>query len=228
MAIISAEEVLKYSTASENSDLNQICKISEVKEQMVFITSECLGLGFYEDLKSDVFIPSPVVAFNPLSAYSVGTFISYNGQTYEVAIATTAGETPTNAAYKFRTPKKFNNADFNTLWNDHLARIIAIEIQRWILVDSHAGLQTSIGLNNPEGEGFKRSSELSSNIKSKNLKSYQDEAAQIMAVFLSRNLDKYPTTKIAKEERERCACTNQAGNCAKNSRSPLMIGNIVL
>jgi hypothetical protein len=200
-------EIKSVSQVSINTNESTFCACIKTQEETLFNT--CFGRDFYKDLQAD----KAVYTYNDFiknTAYSVGDVVLYFGQLFICTQATTgtAAQEPNNNSYWEAAPK-FNNTDYNTLWDGWLLLIIA----DFVIANSAIGNsieQTAQGLIRKTGDYFQPATASEISISKKQRVENARATIKNMEVYILENPTHYPSYLLVKK-----------GACGKKSCSSL-------
>jgi hypothetical protein len=114
-------ELTRKAPVNSKFDTAALCPIIDVEEEKLF--RECLGMDFYNAMFLDL-KPTPTNAYTFVEqkAYNVGDFVVWNGVTFECLVA---GSFYNVNEGNFRVYPKFNNANYQFLWERYLCKLIS-------------------------------------------------------------------------------------------------------
>lgn len=126
MAIITANEVVKYSVAERAFPTDKVSRIMDIVETRFM--RMCLGNDFYDFLKADKKNWSNKSEWTA-GTYATGDIVWWEDDLYE---STQNGNTdePSLVSAKWKEASKFTTAEYDNLWKLYLRPILANEIIR--------------------------------------------------------------------------------------------------
>ncbi len=126
MAIITANEVVKYSVAERAFPTDKVSRIMDIVETRFM--RMCLGNDFYDFLKADKKNWSNKSEWTA-GTYATGDIVWWEDDLYE---STQNGNTdePSLVSAKWKEASKFTTAEYDNLWRLYLRPILANEIIR--------------------------------------------------------------------------------------------------
>ena len=126
MSLITAYEVLKYSTAGKDYPTGQFCEIiPQVEEEFA---RECLGQDLY-DFMVEKLTPYPTTAeeWEDCTVYSVDDVAIRNGCLF-VSLEDGNRTDPLNETGEWEAFERFTTTGTNLLWTKYLRRILALKV----------------------------------------------------------------------------------------------------
>jgi len=191
-------DIFRNANIEKGVDIINICRVLKIKEEALFNNNGCLGREFYNSLKLDVFTPSPVLVFDYGISYTVGQFVNFNGEIWEVVTATTGQEAPDNSN-SFKIPKKMVSADNEELWQSYLLFIIAIDVEIAGYLDASVSW-TASGLVRKKSDNFNPAEQRDIDVKTHNLQNLRTAHIENLKVFLEENASNYPLALTCKNK----------------------------
>lgn len=192
-------EILAKEPSDSHSYLKDRCLMIPQIEQNFF--NECLGYDFYKALLLDM-NEFEYVYFRKDKVYTVGTFVMDDKFCIFRVIQKTDGTQITSNEAYFEKTTKFNNSNYQTLWDEYLSLIIAFSVKggsleyRWVK-------DSSMGLHIPYEEGRSKPVDIKALEKLKG--STFDDVDMItrnMLMFIKRNQASYALAQIPDTEEE--------------------------
>lgn len=132
--LLMEDDVVCHSPSSSKSYIGERCVFIATKEEKIF--NKCFGWDFYLDLLNDKVKYSlnpdeegTVVYCNFIegTVYNSGKVVLFQGKLYEVTATTTGNQKPEHPAY-FKKAKRFNNPNYEFLWNRYLCKLLAFSV----------------------------------------------------------------------------------------------------
>lgn len=126
MAIITANEVVRYSIAERAYPTDKVVRVMDMVENKFM--RDCLGLDFYDLLKADKINWNNKAEWTA-GSYSIGDIVWWEDDLFE-STANSNTEEPSLVSVKWKAASKFNTSEYNNLWSLYLRPIISNEIIR--------------------------------------------------------------------------------------------------
>jgi hypothetical protein len=209
---IAAEKVLKNSTPQF------YCVPILTEERMLF--SCYFGMGLYRDMLADLIdYSSSAIPFRPNVPYAVGDIILYNGIYKEVILATTGIQTPDTSLY-FKTPKKFNSASYQYLWDNYLAIIISYQVVA-VAASSSTVQMSETGARVAKSESYEAASQGQISLFVRVAEDTVRKNIMLLEDYVLQNQQIYPMFEFLRND-----CVDKCGRChvCKTSKTRLGYG----
>lgn len=126
MAIITANEVIKYSFAERAYPQDKVSRIMDVAETRFM--RNCFGNDFYDFLKADKKNWSNKAEWTA-GTYATGDMVWWEDDLYESTQNANTDE-PSLVSVKWKAASKFTTSEYDNLWKLYLRPILANEIIR--------------------------------------------------------------------------------------------------
>lgn len=126
MSLITAYEVLRYSTAGKEYPTAQFCElIPQIEEEFA---RECLSQDLYDFMVSKlVEYPSDAVEFDTCYPYATDAVVIRNGCLFVSLIDDNATD-PLDGTGEWEAFERFDHVGANELWAKYLRRILAVKV----------------------------------------------------------------------------------------------------
>lgn len=123
MAILSANDVIRYAPVLSNYPTANICNvILQVEEDYIY---SCFGSTFYDYMAENLTDTSGQTEWESGTSYALNAIVLRNGCLYKSTANSNANDPLT--LVNWTTVKKFTDACLNTLWDNYLCQTLALK-----------------------------------------------------------------------------------------------------
>ena len=123
--LITIEEIHSVTPRAQGTDRAMLEPLALQEEEALFRV--WLGMDFYAEMLADVKDYSARPSFVEGNLYTTGFIVEYNGKYFNCISDTSGTQFPSNAAF-WEPAVKFENSNFEFLWNRYLKTVVAWSI----------------------------------------------------------------------------------------------------